>query len=329
MRAAVITRFGDPDVLEIQDVPAPEPGPREILVRVHASALNRADLLQRLGRYPAPPDVPRDIPGIEFAGEVAAVGPQQSLWAVGDRVFGLVGGGAHAEYLVTHEDTVLRVPDRLTWEQAGAAPEAFITAHDALVMQAGMRSGESVLIHAVGSGVGLAATQLARAWGAIPFGTSRTADKIESARSFGLEDGVVVGTDPEGMIVPAGRWTAGRGFDIVCDLVGGAYVAPSIEVLGLKGRLMLIGTVAGPRATIELGRVLGKRLTIRGTVLRARSLEEKILVARAFDRDVMPRLASGELCPSVDSVFPLDRIADAHRRMESNTNIGKLVLRIA
>ncbi len=329
MRAAVITRFGDPDVLEIQDVPAPEPGPREILVRVHASALNRADLLQRLGRYPAPPDVPRDIPGIEFAGEVAAVGPQQSLWAVGDRVFGLVGGGAHAEYLVTHEDTVLRVPDRLTWEQAGAAPEAFITAHDALVMQAGMRSGESVLIHAVGSGVGLAATQLARAWGAIPFGTSRTADKIESARSFGLEDGVVVGTDPEGMIVPAGRWTAGRGFDIVCDLVGGAYVAPSIEVLGLKGRLMLIGTVAGPRATIELGRVLGKRLTIRGTVLRARSLEEKILVARAFDRDVMPRLASGELRPSVDSVFPLDRIADAHRRMESNTNIGKLVLRIA
>ncbi len=328
MRAAVITRFGDPDVLEIQDVPAPVPGPHEILVRVIASALNRADLLQRLGRYPAPAGVPRDIPGIEFAGEVADVGPQQSIWNVGDRVFGLVGGGAHAEFLVAHEETVLRIPDQLPWENAGAIPEAFITAHDALVMQAGVRSGETVLIHAVGSGVGLAATQLARCWGAIPFGTSRTADKIEAARAFGLEDGVVVGTDPEAMIVPSGRWTAGRGFDVICDLVGGAYVAPSIEVLGMKGRLMLIGTVAGGRATVELGRVLGKRLTIRGTVLRARPLDEKILVARAFERDVIPRIASGDVRASVDAVFPLERIADAHRRMESNANVGKLVLRM-
>lgn len=328
MRAVVITRFGDPDVLDVRDVPLPSPGRLEVLVRIRASALNRADVLQRQGRYPAPADVARDIPGIEFTGEVAELGDGASRWVLGDRVFGLVGGGGHAEFVVTHEETLLRVPDNLAWTTAAAIPEAFITAHDALVMQAGLRAGESVLIHAVGSGVGLAATQLVRAWGAIPYGSSRTTDKIERARLLGLEDGVVVETDLEPLVQAARRWTGGRGIDVVMDLVGGPYVPASIEALGLKGRLMLVGTVGGPRATIELGRVLGKRLTIRGTVLRARTLDEKVGVTRSFDRDVMPRLSRGELCANVDSVFPLSAIREAHRRMESNESFGKVVLEV-
>ncbi|MFN8581572.1 MAG: NAD(P)H-quinone oxidoreductase [Gemmatimonadaceae bacterium] len=329
MRAAIIRRFGDPDVLEVNEVPVPEPGPREIQVRVHTSALNRADILQRMGRYPPPGDAPRDIPGMEFAGEVSAVGPGQSLWSIGDRVFGLVAGGAHAEYLVTHEEAAVAIPDGLSWEAAGAVPEVFITAHDALVMQAGLRPGHTVLIHAVGSGVGLAATQIARAWGAIPYGTSRTPDKLEAAKRVGLEDGVVVEAEPDAFVAAARRWTGGRGVDVVCDLVGGPYVPASIDALALKGQLMLIGTIAGPRATLELGRVLGKRLTIRGTVLRARPLDEKIAVAQAFARDVVPRLARGELVPSIDSVYSLEHIADAHRRMESNLTTGKVMLALA
>jgi putative PIG3 family NAD(P)H quinone oxidoreductase len=329
MRAAVITRFGDADVLEIRDVAAPVPATRDVLVSVRATALNRADVLQRMGRYAAPGDVARDIPGIEFAGEVAQLGPGASRWSVGDRVFGLVGGGAHADFVVAHEETLVRIPEELDWTNAAAIPEAFITAHDALVMQAGVCAGDAVLIHAVGSGVGLATTQVARAWGAVPFGSSRTADKIERARLFGLEAGVVVESDLEAVVTAAKGWTGGRGVDVVMDLVGGAYVAASIDALALKGRLMLVGTVAGPRATVELGRILAKRLTIRGTVLRSRTLEEKIAVTRAFDRDVMPRLIRGELRPTVDSTFALTDIRDAHRRMESNASVGKIVVLMA
>ncbi len=328
MRAVVITRFGDPDVLEVRDVPTPVPGAKEVLVRVHATALNRADVLQRMGRYPAPADVSKDIPGIEYAGEVHQAGPGAGLWSPADRVFGLVGGGAHAEFVVAHEETLLRMPDGMNWTDAAAIPEAFITAHDAMVIQAGLRAGESVLIHAVGSGVGLAATQIARAWGAIPYGSSRTREKIDQARPFGLEDGVVVDSDLEALVTASRQWTSGRGVDLVMDLVGGAYVPASIDALALKGRLMLVGTVAGPRATVELGRVLGKRLTIRGTVLRARPLEEKIAVIVAFERDVLPLLRRGELRPNIDSTFTLDAIRGAHRRMESNASFGKVVVTI-
>jgi putative PIG3 family NAD(P)H quinone oxidoreductase len=326
LRAAIITRPGEPDVLELREVPDPTPGDGEVRVRVRASALNRADTLQRLGRYPAPAGVPRDIPGIEFAGEVDEVGADVKRWRRGDRVFAIVGGGAHAEYVIAHQDTLVRVPDVLGWPEAGAVPEAFMTAHDAAVTQAELRAGESVLIHAVGSGVGLAATSLVRALGGVPYGTSRTADKIERARPLGLEDGVVVDRELEPMVLAASRWTQGRGFEIVLDLLGGAYVPASVEALGLKGRLMLIGTVAGPRATIEVGRILGKRLTIRGTVLRARSLPEKAAVAEAFARDVVPLLEEGTVKPVIDSVFSLEQIGDAHRRMESNASFGKVVI---
>jgi NADPH:quinone reductase len=223
MLAAVIVRPGGPDVLEVRDVPLPVPQASEVRIRVHASALNRADILQRRGKYPAPAGVPADIPGMEFAGEVEAMGPSAQLWKLGQRVMGLVGGGAHAEYVVVHERTLAEIPSSLTWAQAAAIPEAFITAHDALWVQARLRPSERVLIHAVGSGVGLAAVQLVRAMNAVPFGTSRTADKLERAKQFGLESGFVV---PDAPTAHDGqRWAASGGFDVVLDLAGGAYTS--------------------------------------------------------------------------------------------------------
>ena len=326
MRAAIITRPGGPDVLEVQERPTPVPSDHEVLIHVHASALNRADLLQREGHYPAPPGAPADIPGLEFAGEVAALGKDVTGWREGDRVFGVVGGGGNAEYLVADAQTVARVPSVLSWTDAAAIPEAFITAHDALVTQAGVRAGESVLIHAVGSGVGLASVQLARAWRATPYGTARTASKIEKAREFGLADGIVVGDDTMVIVPAVERWTTGKGIDVTLDLVAGAYVPAEIQAAAKRGRIMFIGTVAGRTATVPIGMILGKRLTLRGTVLRARSIEEKREVTAAFARDVVPLFESGVLGPTVDRVFPLVEIAAAHERLASNETFGKVVI---
>jgi putative PIG3 family NAD(P)H quinone oxidoreductase len=328
MRAAVITRSGGPEVLEIQTRPIPEPRDGEILVRVHASALNRADLHQREGNYPAPPGAPPDIPGLEFAGEVKSLGAGVTEWSVGDRVFGIVAGGGNAEFLVADARAVAHVPSTLSWTDAAAIPEAFMTAHDALVTQAGVRAGEHVLIHAVGSGVGLAATQLARSFDAIPYGTARTAAKIERAREHGLENGVVVGEAVEGLAAAVDAWTGGKGMEITLDLLGGAYLAASIRAASLKGRIMLIGTVAGRSATVPVGMILGKRLTLRGTVLRARTIEEKRSVTAAFARDLVPLLGAGALRPVVDRVFALDEIRAAHERLASNETFGKVVLEI-
>jgi NADPH2:quinone reductase len=326
MRAAVITRPGGPEVLEIQERPTPAPANNQVLIRVRASALNRADLLQRQGQYPAPPGAPADIPGMEFVGEVAALGAGVTRWREGDRVFGIVGGGGNAEYLVSDADAVARVPATLSWTDAAAIPEAFITAHDAMVTQAGVCAGETVLIHAVGSGVGLASVQLARAWDATPYGTARTASKIDRAREFGLEDGVVVGDDVAVVVAAVERWTSGKGIDVTMDLVAGAYVAAEIQAAAKRGRIMLIGTVAGRNATIPIGMTLGKRLTMRGTVLRARSIEEKREVTTAFARDVVPLFDSGAIRPTVDSVYALADISAAHERLASNETFGKVVL---
>ncbi len=247
MLAAVIARFGPPEVLELREVATPIPSRREVLVRVHASALNRADVLQRVGKYPPPLDVPRDIPGIEFAGEVAATGSDVTRWHTGDRVFGLIGGGAHAEYVIVHEATIARVPDALSWQEAAAIPEAFITAYDALVTQAGLAAGELVLIHAVGSGVGLAAVQIVRTWGATPFGTSRTAEKLATASSLGMVAGVALGDGVEALGPAVQEWASGKGMDLILDLVGGTYLGASIEAASLRGRIMLVGAVGGPR----------------------------------------------------------------------------------
>jgi putative PIG3 family NAD(P)H quinone oxidoreductase len=328
MKAVVISRPGGPEVLELREVDRPEPGAGEVLVRVHATALNRADLMQREGRYPPPPGAPVDIPGLEFAGEVAALGPGAREWHEGDPVFGITGGGAYAEYLVVHERTLASIPASLDWITAAAVPEAFITAHDALVSQAAVRASEHVLIHAVGSGVGLAATQLTRALGALPFGTSRTKDKIDRAREYGLEDGVALGRDTDPLAKAVSRWTDGRGVEIVLDLVGGPYVQAGVDVLASRGRLILIGTVAGGETPLDLRRVLTRRLTIRGTVLRARLLEEKILATQAFASQVVPLLAREVVVPVIDSEFGLSEITAAHERLETNATFGKVVVRV-
>src|SRR5215212_2661014 len=327
MKAVVITRFGGLEVLEIQDVSAPQPRPEEVLVHVRSTALNRADLLQRLGRYAAPPGAPQNIPGLEFAGEVAELGTNARRWHKGDRVMGIVAGGAHAEFVTTHQDAVAAVPMNLEWSAAGAIPEVFITAYDAL-HQARFKAGENVLVHAVGSGVGLAATQLVRALGGRASGTSRSPDKIERAKGFGLDSGYAV-PEPSaltGLSDFAETATGGRGFDVVLDLNGGPYFAASLAAMALRGRIILIGGVAGGKADVDLYQILGKRLHVIGTVLRARSLTEKIEITTAFGREVVPLLQKGTIQPVIDSVFPLEQIQDAHRRLESNETFGKVVL---
>ena len=324
MRAAVITRPGGPEVLQIREVDTPALDLDGLLVRVRASGLNRADIHQRNGGYPAPPGSPADIPGLEYAGEVIAVGDDVRDFAVGDRVFGIAGGGAHAEVIAVHARAAARVPSSLSWTDAGAVPEAFITAHDALVTQARLARGERVLIHAVGSGVGLAAVQVVRMMGAIPFGTSRTADKIDRALPYGLERGAEL-RDATRLTDLAREW-APRGFDVVLDLVGGAYTPASVDTLATRGRLMLVGLVAGGTATFDLRRILSRRASIVGTVLRARTVDEKAAATSAFIRDLGPAFESGALRAVVDREFSLDDIADAHRRMESNESFGKVLI---
>jgi NADPH2:quinone reductase len=327
MRAAVITRPGGPEVLEIRDVPRPLPRDGEVLVRIHASALNLAGLLQREGRYPAPPGAPANIPGLEIAGEVVELGGGVTEWAVGDRVFGIVGGGGNAEFAVTRAAELARVPNAMSWESAAAVPEAFITAHDALVTLGGLRSGQSVLIHAVGSGVGLAAAQLTQALGARCYGTARTADKVDKAREFGLTDGCVVDQDLSIIREAVERWTEGRGVDLVVDLVGGPYLAASLECTAPLGHLILVGLLAGRSASLNLGTILQRRLTIRGTVMRSRSASEKAAATAAFVRDVLPLLNAGAVRPVVDRVFPLEEIGNAHEVLASNRTFGKVVIR--
>ena len=326
MQAVWISTFGGPEVLEIRTVGKPLISDDHVLVRVRASSLNRADLLQRQGKYPPPPGFPAEIPGMEFAGEVAEVGPSVRLWKPGQRVFGLIGGGAHAEYVLTYEHLLAEIPANLDWVQAAAVPEVFITAHDALWTQAQLRPGETVLIHAVGSGVGLAAVQLARAIQAVPYGTSRTADKIEKSKPIGLEDGLVLNHNFDDLPSAAEKWTTGKGINVLLDLVGGSYVKASQKAMAHKGRMILVGTVAGGSYELDARYVMSKRLQIRGTVLRSRSLEEKIVATRLFASEVVPLLARGIIRPNVDSVFPLAEIRKAHQRLESNETFGKVVV---
>lgn len=345
MRAVVIARPGGPEVLEVREVAMPAPGPGELLVRVRAAGLNRADILQRLGRYPAPPGSPSDIPGLEYAGEVAALGPAPEgaapRWRVGDRAMGLVGGGACAEYLVVHAETAIAVPEawpglhaadgagsprpeRDALVLAAAVPEVFLTAYDALVLQLGLRAGESILIQAVSSGVGTAAVQLARAVGARTIGTSRSAAKLARALPLGLDVGV--DTSREDVVEVVRRETGGRGVDVVLDLVGGPALDANLRALAPRGRMIVVGLTAGRSAPLDLGTVLSRRLTIVGTTLRSRPLEEKARLARAFERGVLPLFAAGRLRPVLDRAVPMARVADAHRDMEANTHFGKLVL---
>ena len=295
-------------------------------VRVRAAALNRADVLQRLGHYPAPAGYPQNIPGMEFAGEVDQVGPETILWKQGQRVFGITGGGAQAEFVVVPENHLAEIPANLDWAEAAAVPEVFITAHDALFTSAKLQPGETVLVHAAGSGVGTAAIQLARAAGAQPYGTSRTAEKLKRARGYGLRNSVVVNNGPEGFAEAAQEWTNGQGVNVIIDLAGAAYLETNLSALAQKGRLILVGTPAGLKATLDFATVMRKRITIIGTVLRARSSEEKATATRLFANHVVPLLADGIVRPVIDKVYKLAEVREAHLRMESNESFGKIIL---
>ncbi|MDX6272251.1 MAG: NADPH:quinone reductase [Acidobacteriota bacterium] len=329
MRAIKIVSHGGVEGLAVAEVERPEASGDRVRVRVHAAALNRADLLQRRGHYPAPPGFPADIPGLEFAGEVESSGAEARRWRAGARVYGITGGGAQAEYVVVPENTLAEIPANLSWEEAAAVPEAFITAHDALFTQGQLALGERVIVHAAGSGVGLAAVQLARAAGAQTLGTARrTADKLERARAYGLDEMCVVNEDPQAFADAAKSWTQGAGVHLILDLVGASYLAANLDALAPRGRLLLVGTMAGSNAPLDFRQVMSKRLRLTGTVLRARSAEEKARATRLFAAHVSPLLTRGALRPVIDSVFDLRDIRAAHERLESNETFGKIVLRV-
>jgi len=327
MRAVIIKEFGGVEGLSVEDVPAPlEPTADRVRVRVRAAGLNRADILQRLGRYPAPPGFPKEIPGLEFAGEVEAIGPEVRTWKIGQRVFGITGGGAQAEYLEVVENQIAETPANLDWRFAAAVPEVFITAHDALFTRARLKPGESLLVHAAGSGVGTAAIQLARAAGARVFGTARTAKKLDRARRLGLRGSVAVEQDHAVIIDSVRGWTSAAGVNVILDLVGAAYLEANLQALAQRGRMILVGTTAGSKALLDFGLVMSKRLQLIGTVLRARSAEEKAMATRLFATQVVPLLADGTIEPVIDSTFPVAQIREAHLRLESNQTFGKIVL---
>lgn len=329
MRAVKIVSHGGAESLSVSEVARPgQPLADRVLVRVQAAGLNRADILQRMGHYPAPPGYPQDIPGLEFAGRVEQIGDEVRTLRVGQRVFGITAGGAQAEYVVVPEATLVEIPVNLNWTEAAAVPEVFITAHDALFTQAGLEMGERVLVHAAGSGVGTAAVQLAHAAGATVYGTSRTQEKLERARPFGLDEAVAVGSAPAVFAEAVREWTNGAGVNVVLDLVGGAYLAANLEALAAKGRLMFVGTTAGASAELNLSIVMRKRLRLIGTVLRARSLEEKAGATRRFAAHVVPLLANGRVRPVIDRVYRMEEVRAAHERLESNESFGKIVLLI-
>lgn len=326
-RAVVIDGKGDADVLRLGTLAVREPGPGEVRVAIAAAGLNRADVLQRRGFYPAPPGAPASVPGLEYAGSVESVGDGVTAIAVGARVMGIVAGGGMASHVVVHERELVRVPEGLSIEDAAAIPEVFMTAYDALFVQAGLSLGETVLLHAVGSGIGTAGLQLARAAGVRALGTSRTEDKLERCVALGLarEDGLLV-QDKRFAARVLGR-TFGRGADVILDTVGAAYLAENLQALAPLGRLVVIGLMGGATAELPLSALLAKRATLRGSVLRSRPLEEKAELAQSFGRAVVPLFERGALRPVVDCVLPMSDIAEAHRRMERDQSFGKIVLR--
>jgi putative PIG3 family NAD(P)H quinone oxidoreductase len=317
--------------IEIADRPAPEPGTEEVLVRVHGAGLNRADLLQRAGAYPAPPGLPPDIPGLEFAGVVERRGANVAGVAEGDVVFGLVGGGAHAEYVTVPAAHCASVPSAADVVAMGAVPEAFVTAHDAMVTQARVQAGESVLVHAIGSGVGTAAVQLAKAFGARVAGSARSPEKLDRCRALGLDDAIVPPVTADGALdidafAHAVIAATGHGADVTLDLVGGRYVEVDIAAAAPKGRIVLIGAMGGGESRLPVVTLMGKRLALFGTMLRSRDATEKAAAMSAFRRDVVPLLARGTVRPIIDEVLPLARAAAAYDRLASDATFGKLVL---
>lgn len=338
MRAITYTGVGGVEVIALMEMPDPTPVANQIRVRVHAAGLNRADILQRRGAYPAPPGWPADIPGLEYAGQVESLGSGATKWRIGDRVMGLVGGGAHAEYVVVHEDEAIPMPGGLSWPEAAAIPEAFLTAYDALVTRGRLSRGECVLIHAVASGVGTAAIQLAKAMGATVLGTSRTRSKLGPLSHLGLDVGIDTSARSfrEQVPIPV---------HLILDVLGGPAFPDNLSILAPRGRLVMLGFLQGSTvADADLNLILRKRLEIIGSAMRTRSLEERSALAAEFRERLLPQFGphlrgdspmlslghperiEATLRPIVHQVFPMAEAAAAHQVMERNDTVGKIVL---
>ena len=322
-KAIRIREPGGPEVLELGEVEIPKPGASQVLVDVAAAGLNRADCLQRRGFYPAPPGVPPDVPGLELAGVVEAVGSSVTAWKPGDRVMGIVGGGAMATRVVTEAAELMPVPESMSLDEAAAVPEVFLTAYDAIVLQGGLQAGQSVLFHAVASGIGTAGIQLASVLGASSIGTSRTADKLPRCAELGLTHAVLV---EDGQFADAVTAFAPKGVNVILDTVGAAYMPQNVKVIAKQGRIIVIGLMGGVKGELNLGALLAKRASIHGSVLRSRSPAEKAALTESFADAMLDKLATKELAPVIDATLPMSEIQDAHRRMDANETFGKLVL---
>jgi len=325
MRAVVLEEKGGPEVLKVREVPDPEPGPEEVLVESVSSAVNRADLLQRMGLYPGPPMV-HEIPGLEFAGRVVATGERVTDRVIGDHVMGISNGGCYAERIAVHERQTMPVPAALHLADAGAFPEVFITAWDALVRQGGLTSGRWALVHAGASGVGTAAIQIAKAIGA-RIAVTASAGKHEICHRLGADS--VIDYNAEDFVDVIREVTGGEGADVVLDVIGGDYLPRNVASVRMGGTIIQVGVMAGGPVPFDVGSLLVKRATITGTTLRARPIEEKIAITREFSAQILPHVEAGRIAPVIDSRFPLDDTKGAHERMASNANAGKIVIDIS
>ena len=323
MRAVIAEGGGGPEVLKLAKRPVPRPGPGEILVRVAAAGVNRPDVLQRQGAYPPPPGAP-DILGLEIAGEVVETGAGAARFAPGARVMALVAGGGYADYAAVHETNALPVPDGLTFKQAGAVPETYFTVWTNVFERGALKEGETFLVHGGTSGIGTTAIQLAKAFGARVIATAGSAGKCDACGELGAD--LAVNYREADFVKAVKNFTGGRGADVILDMVGGDYIPRNHEAAAQDGRIVQIAFLKTSKVELNFMRLMLKRLTHTGSTLRSRPVAEKAAIAAALADRVLPLLAGGRCLPVMDSEFPLERVADAHRRMDGGEHIGKIVL---
>ena len=325
MTAIAIRSPGGPEVLVPEERPLPALGASDILVRVRAAGVNRPDVMQRKGQYPPPPGAP-DIPGLEIAGEVVAAGDKAKRWKIGDRVCALVAGGGYAQYCLTDEATALPVPKGFSFVEAAALPETFMTVWHNVFERGGLKARETLLIHGGSSGIGTTAIMLAKQFGAKVIVTAGSPEKCRACVKLGAD--VAIDYNKEDFVAATKKATGGNGAELILDMIGGDYVDRNFEAAAVEGRVVQIATQKGPKVTIDLRRLMLKRLTHTGSTLRARPVEDKAAIARALEQRVWPLLESGKVRPVIDSTYPLERAADAHARMETSLHIGKIVLEV-
>jgi len=326
MTAIGIKTPGGPEALVPEERPVPAPGPSEVLVQVKAAGVNRPDVMQRKGQYPPPPGAP-DIPGLEIAGDVVAIGDKVARWKVGDKVCALVSGGGYAEYCITDEATALSIPKGFSYIEAAALPETFMTVWHNVFERGALKAGETLLVHGGSSGIGTTAIMLAKAFGAKVIATAGSAEKCEACRKLGAD--VAIDYNKEDFVAVTKEATGKKGAELILDMIGGDYVDRNFEAAAVEGRIVQIATQKGAKVTADLRRLMLKRLTHTGSTLRARPVSDKAAIARALEKNVWPLLEAGKVHPVIDSTYPLAKASEAHTRMETSLHIGKIMLEVA